>query len=235
MHSTMTEHIAFVTAVDAKHIDRPNGQSFDLWQIHDSDNNIWVVKKPLADFARALVGQQAQFTTRTEQKPRNDGNGFYENYYADQIIPLASVQAAQGAYPPYSNQQQQQPQPTYQPAQQAQQAQQQQQPVPPAPVQPVQQQVQQQQPWRPTEKDYTIWRQTAAKVAASLAAGDQYVFWTLLPELMEFFVLGKRPANIENAEVFAQRTVNASAEGASMTSYQDEDIPFAPTSMSNTL
>jgi hypothetical protein len=258
------QHVAFVTAVDAKHVERANGQSFDLWQVHDSDNNTWVVKKPLADFARSLVGQQAQFSTRSEQKPRNDGDGFFTNYYADQIIPMASVVTSAQAYPPSPNfpPSSQQPQPQYLPAQQAQQQQPAQyqegwgynqpqqtapQYVPQPQPQPAPSQAQE-APFYPSMKDLSIYRQVAAKVAGDICKGDQYVFWTLLPDLMQFFVTGSRPASIVQAEELARNTVNAArpepqayAEGASLDAdpgpepgagggdpYGD-DIPFIPT------
>jgi hypothetical protein len=59
-----SQHVANITNADTKHIERGNGQFFDLYQVHDSEGKIRS-KKP--DRACSMIGQQATII-RHEQK-----------------------------------------------------------------------------------------------------------------------------------------------------------------------
>jgi hypothetical protein len=232
------QHTAYITAVEPKHITRANGQAFDLWQVFDSDGSIWVVKPPLAKFAQMLVGQQATFTTRSETKVTDAGE--FVNYYADAIYPVEGSQML-GQQQGYQPQPQQQPQ--AQPTQPQPQAQPQDNPAEQQASQRAEAEAREQQ------KRLEMNRALATKVAAWVCQGDQYTFWTLIPDLLRFYETGWRPDNIIRAEQIARQSVGnqpqtnstpqANAEGAGMPEYTnpsvvsgggmltaDEDIPF---------
>jgi len=221
----MSTHVlTFIASVDAKRIERANGQAFDLHQVHDSDGNTWVVKKPLADFARTLVGQQVELVTRQETKVTETGE--WQNFYADSIIPstgagqTAQPQPSERIPPPegwyYDSAGNLRPQPQPEPE-----------PTPVADPASYGSAVAE----RATRE--SINRSVAVKAAAIVCSGDQYVFWTMLRDLMGFLDEGKLPKNIEQASEYAEKVVNASAEGASMPSAggseSEDDIPFDKT------
>ena len=227
----MSTHVlTFIASVDAKRIERANGQAFDLHQVHDSDGNTWVVKKPLADFARTLVGQQVELVTRQETKVTETGE--WQNFYADSIIPstgagqTAQPQPSERIPPPegwyYDSAGNLRPEARAEPE---------------APVSPSNGQEDSETPYGSAaverEKRESINRSVAVKAAAVVCSGDQYVFWTMLRDLMGFLDEGKLPKNIEQASEYAEKVVNASAEGASMPSAggseSDDDIPFDKT------
>ena len=224
-------HIAYVANVDTKHIERANGQSFDLWQVHDNLGNIWVVKKNVADLARTLVGQQVTFITRQEQK------GNFLNFYADQILPLqtqggvayshpmdqpagvtqAQAQAMNQGWNPYE--QPQIPSPQL--------------PQMPSPFNGQEAaQVVYGSASHEAERSASINRAVAVKAAAEICKGDLYTFFSTLPDIVQFLEDGTLPAKIvealfANAGMEPERVPNASAEGASMPRpEEDPDIPF---------
>jgi len=135
-------------------------------------------RKDLFDMASTIpVGTQLYAETRQEQK------GEWLNHYIDSIVQMAQagivappqLQAAtyQAGY-----------QPSAPPAQNAQTSGWQQPPNPPVP---------QPQAFTPTDKDRTIWRQTATKVAADLMTpGDsQDDFWSNVDRLIWFYETGQ--------------------------------------------
>jgi len=224
-------HIAYVANVDTKHIERANGQSFDLWQVHDNLGNIWVVKKNVADLAKTLVGQQVTFITRQEQK------GNFLNFYADQILPLqtqggvayshpmdqpagvtqAQAQAMNQGWNPYE--QPQIPSPQL--------------PQMPSPFNGQEAaQVVYGSASHEAERSASINRAVAVKAAAEICKGDLYTFFSTLPDIVQFLEDGTLPAKIvealfANAGMEPERVPNASAEGASMPRpEEDPDIPF---------
>ena len=224
-------HIAYVANVDSKHIERANGQSFDLWQVHDNLGNIWVVKKNVADLAKTLVGQQVTFITRQEQK------GNFLNFYADQILPLqtqggvayshpmdqpagvtqAQAQAMNQGWNPYE--QPQIPSPQL--------------PQMPSPFNGQEAaQVVYGSASHEAERSASINRAVAVKAAAEICKGDLYTFFSTLPDIVQFLEDGTLPAKIvealfANAGMEPERVPNASAEGASMPRpEEDPDIPF---------
>jgi hypothetical protein len=205
------QHIATVTNVAPRHIQRANGQGFDLWEVFDSLGGTWVVKPQVAEFAKSLIGQTVTFVTRTEVKMGNNPGQQFTNHYADALYP--------GAPQPSDTTTQYAPQPSGMPLQGSQsvsgglQA--------PTPTE------------DQRERTLSIYRQVAAKVAGEVCKGDLYVFWTLLPELMRYFIASERPASIIEAERIAASTVRASggdppayAEGEPLDPRTDEDIPF---------
>jgi len=219
-------HIAYVANVDSKHIERANGQSFDLWQVHDNLGNIWVVKKNVADLARTLVGQQVTFITRQEQK------GNFLNFYADQILPLqtqggvayshpmdqpagvtqAQAQAMNQGWNPYEQPQIPSPQLSQMPLQGA--------VGPPSNGQEAAQAVYGSASHE-AERSASINRAVAVKAAAEICKGDLYTFFSTLPDIVQFLEDGTLPAKIvealfANAGMEPERVPNASAEGASM-------------------
>ena len=224
-------HIAYVANVDSKHIERANGQSFDLWQVHDNLGNIWVVKKNVADLARTLVGQQVTFITRQEQK------GNFLNFYADQILPLqtqggvayshpmdqpagvtqAQAQAMNQGWNPYEQPQIPSPQLPQMPS--------------PSNGQEAAQAVYGSASHE-AERSASINRAVAVKAAAEICKGDLYTFFSTLPDIVQFLEDGTLPAKIvealfANAGMEPERVPNASAEGASMPRpEEDPDIPF---------
>lgn len=129
-------------------------------------------KKPLWDSAQMLRGQTVFAETRSEQR------GEWKNYYVDTLTP--SSPATQQPYPATAGYPQYPPQQQIHPPQAP--------PAPPAPPAP-----------EPTQKDRTIWRQTAAKVAAQmLDPGDsQLDFWANVDMLVWFFESGERPGQGE--------------------------------------
>ena len=103
---------------------------------------------------------------------RNEQRGEWTNYFLDSLVP--SSPATQQPYPAQAGYPQQTPVTPQGP--------------PVAPAAPV-----------PSEKDRTIWRQTAAKVAAQmLDPGDsQQDFWANVDMLVWFFESGERPGQGE--------------------------------------
>jgi hypothetical protein len=111
------QHIATITNVAPRHIQRANGQGFDLWEVFDSNGGVWVVKPQVAEFAKTLLGQTVTFVTRTEVKQGNNPGQQFTNYYADALYPGApqsaqtppqaavSPQGVQQAPPPTEDQQ----------------------------------------------------------------------------------------------------------------------------------
>ena len=197
------QHVATITNVAPRHIQRANGQGFDLWEVFDSNGGAWVVKPQVAEFAKNLIGQTVTFVTRTEVKMGNNPGQQFTNYYADALYPGAP----QAQTPPQTA-------PSTYAGQSV-----------PAPTE------------DPQAKTLSIYRQVAAKVAGQVCQGDLYVFWTMLPELMRYFVAGERPASIIEAEQVAAHAVRASggsppgyAEGAPsnepLDNRTDDDIPF---------
>jgi hypothetical protein len=205
------QHIATVTNVAPRHIQRANGQGFDLWEVFDSLGGTWVVKPQVAEFAKSLIGQTVTFVTRTEVKPGNNPGMQFTNYYADALYP--------GAPQPSDTTTQYAPQPSGMPLQGSQSVSGGLQAPPPSEDQ--------------RERTLSIYRQVAAKVAGQVCSGDMYVFWTMLPELMAWFQSGVRPATITDAEQIAARTVRASggdppayAEGEPLDPRTVDDVPF---------
>jgi hypothetical protein len=204
------QHIATVTNVAPRHIQRANGQGFDLWEVFDSLGGTWVVKPQVAEFAKSLIGQTVTFVTRTEVKMGNNPGQQFTNYYADALYPGAPQAQTPAQYAPQSSGMPLQGSQSVSGGLQA---------PPPSEDQ--------------RERTLSIYRQVAAKVAGQVCSGDMYVFWTMLPELMAWFQSGVRPATITDAEQIAARTVRASggdppayAEGEPLDPRTVDDVPF---------
>jgi hypothetical protein len=234
----MTPLQTTITGCDTREVTTKDGRKFPLHEVYDHTGQAWVVKRDVWNFAQQLKNQAVQMQTRVEQ------NGGFTNYYVDGIVPLGAAPSGgyahpldnpagvtqqesvalnagwdpyQGAPPPSSVGARPQPQDA---------------PRGPAPTS------------GPDERELSIYRQTAAKVAAWLSTADaesQFKFWSNLPEIMTWFKRGDRPdwvlakevamlaersmANGEqksDGEQFAEKVVGAAQAAQAM----QDDIPF---------
>lgn len=229
----MTTQLAFIAGCDTKTITRADGGSFSLYQIHDNSGQVFVAKKDVWDFAQRHVGQQVQMLTRVEQK------GKFTNYYCDAVIPMNGVQQQQFAHPLDNPQGVTQGEavsmnagwnPNTQPMMPTQ---------TPQTYTPPGMPLQGNGTWAngtstnivapgPTDHDLSIYRQVAAKVAASHSRGDDLKFWTIIPELMVWFKTGSRPHWVtEQEEPQKSEAARAYAlAGEAPPPPTDDDIPF---------
>jgi len=177
---------------------RDGSGSFTLFELFDHEGTAWVVKQDVYNVAQNWIGQPVQMTVRVEQ------NGQWTNRFAD-IVQLAQGQPMQQQGPMQSS------------AMQAVGAAQSAQAQAGRAVQP-QQQNYQPEPW-PTQKDRSIHRQTAAKVAAALQPTSASEFWSNVQDLAAYFDSGAVPDQ--------QPQYAGAAMGNDYGSYQhgDDDAP----------
>lgn len=86
----------------------------------------------------------------------------------------------------------------------------------------------------PTDKDRSIWRQCATKVAAQLLSPSdgEATFWNNVDRLMQFYETGQKP-NTEQASNPVSNPMSSVGQVGGYTT--DSDIPFSPTSMDSGL
>ena len=240
----MTPIQTIISNVGTREVNTKQGGKFNLHEIYDQTGQAWVAKKDVWQFASGLIGQPVQMMTRTEQ------NGSFTNYYADAVMPLGVAPPGGYQHPADNPQGVTQREavalnagwdPYQQPLNQA---------APPgvpvgAAVRPQDSPVAAPPPWLPNEKDLSIYRQTASKVAAWLATNDnnpefsrQFTFWSVLPEIMHYYKTGNRPDWVLSQEVadklheqtegekFAEAVVAASGNGENASPPTVDDIPF---------
>jgi hypothetical protein len=157
---------------------RDGRPSFTVWEVFDDQGNAWRVREELYNQAVQWFGQRVFATTRTEQR------GNFTNLYAD------SIQLASNA----------------QPVQQAQQAQPQQQAQLHGQVQP-QQQGMIVSGWD-QQKQRSIHRQTAAKVAAKLSTTPAE-YWENVRLVFEWFENGTTPVDRQQAPIPQRQNASA--------------------------
>ena len=254
----MTPIQTYIQKTDTREVTTKDGRKFPLHEIHDANGQAWVAKRDVWEFAGRLIGQPVQLMTRTEQ------NGSFTNYYADAVMPMGGQQQQGNAYgapgavgqPGYAHpldnpagvtrqeaiamnagwDPNAAPMPTFT-----------QMPTG-APVVPQAAQPAVPPPWVATEKDLSIYRQTATKVAAWLAVVQgneqaEFSFWHILPEIMDYYKKGIRPSWVTTREVkeslggtplteeeYANREHAASAVAAASEGpdapQSEDDIPF---------
>lgn len=200
----MEQRVFTISGLGPRTITPRDGRpSFTIWEVFDDQGGTWRVREDLYNQAQHWFGQRVMATTRTEQR------GNFTNYYIDQMQPMG-----QG------------------PVQQAQQAQPQQgytgQPQPQAAPQPQMMAVSE---WE-RQKQHSIHRQTAGKVAAVISkTADE--FWGNVQAIFIYFETGQVPA-----ASFAQQpdTNNRPNQAAyqpydpgpqpGQDQFDDSDIPF---------
>jgi hypothetical protein len=145
----------------------PSKNAFTLYEIFDNQGGKWVVRQDVYNHALPLIGQLVTAVCRVEQ------NGQYTNFFIDSVDPAGGG-------------------PTYVPAQQAQTAQAQYAPTPQQtqqiPVQPMMAQTER-------ERQQSIHRQTAGKVAAGISStADE--FWSNVQAIFHWFETGQIPQTV---------------------------------------
>lgn len=182
-----TVDTALIDRVDQRTITKRDGTNAMIYEVYvvGFDQPLSTFKRTIAESAHSLVGQPAEIHYQAKR------NGEFTNYYLNQILPPPSnpVERAQRAAeaPPLLSQAAGLSQPS-QPSQGL--------TTPSSGI---------------NDKDRSIHRQTAAKVAATLFAAqpsDAPTFWENVQRLTEYFDTGQIPGQ------------NLVAEGL------DDDIPF---------
>lgn len=207
-----------LTKAEPRIVNRRDGSgSFTLYELFDHEGTAWVVKQDVYEQWAGAIGQTVDMIVRVEQ------NGQWTNRYAD-LIQLSQA----GAQVPASNAVQQ----AFQAAQAAQRVQ------PTVPQTPntltAQQgaallasgqatQIQDVSVF-PTRKDDAIFRQTAAKVAATIS-DDPAQFWANVQDLAHYFATGQTPS----ASMAPDQPATAGY------AYADSDVPFGKTAYSSEL
>jgi hypothetical protein len=209
-----------LTNAQPRTVNRRDGSgSFLLYELFDHEGTPWVAKKDVYDGALYLIGQPVDMIVRVEQ------NGQWTNRFVDIVSP-----AQAGAQVPQSNA-------ATLALQQAQAAAQQAQRIQPQPVWPqqtqqpqiTQAQMPQLQPIStfPTEKDRSIHRQTAAKVAATISNSPSEL-WANCLDLARYFDSGQTPASHSANPPQVQAQYAEAGEGYYNTPppHDDSTVPF---------
>jgi hypothetical protein len=193
---------------------KADGKQIRIFEVEDQNGIKWTTsRQDIANEAFRRVGQMAQIQGREEQ------NGAYLNRYLDMVsepgvltpppsqeFPIPGVvQSALDASLPRAPMA-----PTPPPA-----------PIPPsAPAQPTI------QPSGPTEHDWQIWRQVAAKVSATVSTTAPE-FWSNLDDLVRYFAYGTKPSYVPgDAPRFIPEGAIQESNAEGPPPYTDDDIPF---------
>lgn len=202
-----------VQTVTQRIVNKKAGGTATVYEIVDGDSIKWeTFRQPLANEANRLIGQQVEIQGRVVV------NGTYENHVIDDIRPGTGAQYRAQAGSPI----QEQPQRAQERA------------VEPAPIPRTDDQ-------GPTEKDFRIARQTAAKVSAQLSDNAKD-FWANLNSLVTYFAYGLVPPEYDSSNALrvpaappeipmANQFVPEHAYGDpgpdfSKPEYDDSSIPF---------
>lgn len=158
-----------VESVTQRVITTRDGRNSTIYDILDGAGTKWsTFKQPVANEANRLIGHPVELIGRIEKNDRG-----YENNYLDDVRLATGAQQRQA----------EQPRGSYAPADRAMQAQQ--------PERPQQQSIPK-AVWAPDEKDWSIFRQVAAKVSAQISSTPED-FWENLPALVTYFAYGFFP------------------------------------------
>jgi hypothetical protein len=183
-----------IVAVSPRTVQRQDGTSFTIHEVIDQTGRKWVARRDVANMAQSYVGHMVEMITRTEQKAGRNGQTF-TNHYVDHIAPANAMTAiqqahqAQAAYAPQTMAPTPSPTPTPPPT------------PPPPPQGP---------PEVHTERDRSIYRQTAGKVAAEISKTPSEM-WENIVLLARYFETGQVPPN---------------AQGGGSNDQYEDDIPF---------
>lgn len=195
MRTTLHGTIKSVTRKDLTR--KSDGQPFTIFDIDTTCGRISTSNQQHAQAANGMVGQTAFFDVTAKE------NGFYTNYYLNAIKqehetpvrtewPQADISySSPGAGTTSVTATAPQPVSFSQPGLSG------------------------------AEKDASIWRQTATKVAATIG-GSPSDFWANVDDLMVYYATGKVPTYGVNTRA-VDGTVIAEPVGATLTS---DDIPF---------
>lgn len=204
-----------VESVSQRVIQTRDGRSSTVYEILAGGVKYATFKQQIANEANRLIGMMVELTSHAEQK------GEYTNHYIDDI------RQATGAVQRDS----------FAPIQQAQEAQQRTQPV----QQPQQPPIPRTGDEEPTQRDFRIARQTAAKVSAQLSGDNPKDFWANLEPLVTYFTYGFLPPEYDPAQQAPKQTAQRAeptpyvpngfeAPNTGGSEFGDDDIPFAQTS-----
>lgn len=224
---------AVFTEITAKNVNRKSdGKEITIYEAIDHNGLKWTTsRQDLAGDINRSIGQQIQIQGREEV------NGIYTNRYLEGVFPAGTIPtgvtpsaefpippviAAQvspgllGPMPPISG-------PSFAP------------PSPPPTPAPMPTQV---PPGLPSETDWTIWRQVAAKVSATLSSTPTE-FWANVDDLVHYFAFGVKPQPEPIGGTYTPAPANAVSlpqppsrqfipEGVPQPAGQfvDDDIPF---------
>lgn len=206
-----------VESVSQRVVQTRDGRSSTVFEIVDGRGTKWqTFKQPIANEANRLIGMAVEINGRTEQ------NGQWTNHYIDDIRQATGAVQRE----------------TFAPAQAAQQAQQAQ---PPAQRdEPQSYGTEHAKPagsdWN--EKDWSIMRQCAGKVAGQISGNDPKDFWSNVGPLLTYFAYGLVPPEYDPVRQQAtqpppqqqsQRYVPENVptqEQAWTPGGNDDDIPF---------
>lgn len=198
---------------------KSDGKSIRIYEIVDGNNTKWTTSRiDIANEANAKLGQPVQISGRQEI------NGVYENFYLDAIgspngltpppsqqFPIPETIAAQITHVP-APQAAPQPQPA---------------PIPTPPPPPVEI-----APTGPTDKDWTIWRQVATKVAVNLSATPAE-FWANTEDLIRYYAYGVKPqlqaivtSPPTGNQFVPEQAFSDPGPDPNAPEYSDDDIPF---------
>jgi hypothetical protein len=171
-----------IARVEQRTVNKRDGTSFTMYDVFTAEQQpaFATTKREIAESAFDLINKVAELHYTVRQ------NGNYTNFYVNQILPppLNAAQTAQRA---------QEASPLL--AQAA--------GLPQAPVAAQGQREIPQGPPYPTDRDRSIFRQTAAKVAATLPVTDGLTFWENVEKLAAYFETGQTgvvPAVVQEDE-----------------------------------
>lgn len=211
------KYTALIEDVNSKTINRKSdGKTITLYEITDGQKNPTTSRRDLANEAYHLRGKMADIEVRVEQ------NGVYENVYLENVRP--AVASAQPPRDPF-------PEPEDRPPL----------PRPPRP-EPEPEIPRQGQNGHWSEDKWSVFRQTATKVAAHTSANANE-FWQNVDQLVAYYATGISPnlepipggvtsyAPAEGAQQaqrnrFVPEEAIASQAGNEGYEHNDDDIPF---------
>lgn len=184
-----------VSEVTQRVVNKKAGGTATIYQILDEFNNKWETwNQDVAKEANRMLGQTAEIMGEIEQ------NGQYTNRKINDIrLATNSQQRADREPPPYT------------PAEQARLAQ------PTSDSEPIMRDGDQ----GPTEKDFRIGRQTAAKVSAAISGNDPTSFWKNLDPLVTYFIYGLMPPQYAGSNELQREPVRQANEFIPETAYAD--------------
>lgn len=203
----MPSHRTTVQSVVQRVVSTKDGRSSTIYDVIDGGGIKWSTwKQPVANESNRLIGQEVEMMVREEQ------NGTFLNRFVDDIRAIGMNGGTTMA---------EQPRGGYAPVERAMGAQQ---PSPSA-LPPIQNA-------GPTDKDLTIWRQTAAKVSAQMSSTPQE-FWTNIQPLVDYFETGTIPTQfsgeyqrepVQQEQSFIP--TDYEDPGPETRNFVDSDIPF---------
>jgi hypothetical protein len=195
---------AIASAITHKELTaKSTGRKFTLYTVETDHGEFTTAKRDLEQKSQRMIGQEADYTIRTEQR------GDFTNYYLEEVLPVGTPPPSPSLFP------QNMPKPQGQVNH----------PQVPEPSANTMVQQRQEQPIGnpafPSDKDINIMRQTAGKVAGAISRTPEE-FWDNIDAIVAYFIDGSKPPQYQETGMVTSNDL----PGLGVETPDDSDIPF---------